>query len=185
MKDWKSPNKDVWYWNYSPDLTAFQINPVKRNMIGNVMFLDAKTTDVSHRGWRDKFKWPYHRYSKISHEPYPRGQRWLSNRRPLVPSLPTGLILIGPWGQTRTNDREEQFIRYVGETSRNLNVRLIEHGRARRNGDINNNTQCWTQSHTIGTLLNLWPMIPINTNGSLRKVSFTSLKQTSLNRLYW
>ena len=27
---------------------------------------------------------------------------------------------------------------YIGETSRNLNVRLIEHKRATRNGDINN-----------------------------------------------
>ena len=38
---------------------------------------------------------------------------------------------------------------YIGETGRNLNVRLNEHKRATRNGDINNHITSQSQSHHL------------------------------------
>jgi len=70
---------------------------------------------------------------------------------------------------------------YIGETGRNLNVRLTEHKRATRNGDINNHI---TEHHlkpltteSTGTLLNAFPTV----RTTIRSW-FTNLEQTPLNR---
>ena len=65
---------------------------------------------------------------------------------------------------------------YIGETGRNLNVRLTEHKRATRNGDINNHiaehhlqTNQTGQTESTGTLPSALPTVQITTNDSLWK----------------
>ena len=57
---------------------------------------------------------------------------------------------------------------YIDETGRNLNVRLTEHRRATRNGDINNHIAEQTTEST-GTLLNALPTVRTTINESLWK----------------
>ena len=91
----------------------------------------------------------------------------------------------------RTTDRE-QFTRsnaatdtYIGETDRNLNIRLTEHKRATRNGDINNHIAehhlqtnhriDWDSSKCVAYSTNYYQRLPLES-------WFTNLKQTPLNR---
>ena len=73
---------------------------------------------------------------------------------------------------------------YIGETGRNLNVRLTEHKRATRNGDINNHIA----GHHLQTNHRIdWDSecITYSTNYYQRLTLeswFTDLEQTPLNR---
>ena len=74
---------------------------------------------------------------------------------------------------------------YIGETGRNLNVRLTEHRRATRNGDLNNNIA----EHHLQTNHRIdWDSaecVTYSTNYYQRIVLeswFTNLEQTPLNR---
>ena len=61
---------------------------------------------------------------------------------------------------------------YIGETGRNLNVRLTEHKRATRNGDINNHIaehHLKTNTESTGNLLNALPTVRTTINESLWK----------------
>lgn len=77
---------------------------------------------------------------------------------------------------------------YIGETGRNLNVRLTEHKRATRNGDINNQHMLSTidkqTTHSTGTLLNASLTVLTTANYHQRialESWFTNLEQTRLN----
>ena len=61
---------------------------------------------------------------------------------------------------------------YIGETGRNLNVRLTEHKQATRNGDINNHIaehHLKQTTESTGTLLNALPTVRTTINESLWK----------------
>ena len=70
---------------------------------------------------------------------------------------------------------------YIGKTGRNLNVRLTEHKRATRNGDINNHIA----EHHLQTNERTNECITYSTNYNQRLTLeswFTNLEQTPLNR---
>ena len=61
---------------------------------------------------------------------------------------------------------------YIGDTGRNLNVRLTQHKRATRNGDINNHNaehHLQTTTESTGTLSSAPPTVQITINDSLWK----------------
>ena len=74
---------------------------------------------------------------------------------------------------------------YIGETGRNLNVRLTEHKRATRNGDINNHIAehhlqtnhriDWDSAKCITYCTNYYQRLTLES-------WFTNLEQTPLNR---
>ena len=73
---------------------------------------------------------------------------------------------------------------YIGETGRNLNVRLTEHKRATRNGDINNhvaehhlktnNRMDWDSAECVTYSMDYYQRITLES-------WFTNLEQTPLN----